>query len=152
VPIDVVLGDGRLSLAKRPNATIDWLLLDAYSSDSLPVHLMTREALHMYMGKLTPGGVLSFHISNRYLDLEPVLGNLAADAGLACLSRNDNEFSKAEKETGLKSRSHWVVMARRRSDLGLLTQDERWRPARKVYSLGVWTDDYSSVFSVFSTR
>ncbi|HEU5100772.1 MAG TPA: fused MFS/spermidine synthase, partial [Roseiflexaceae bacterium] len=85
----MVLGDARLSLASAPDGGYDLIVLDAYSSDSIPMHLITREALALYLRKLAPGGVLAFHISNLYLDLKPALGNLAADAGLASLARDD---------------------------------------------------------------
>ena len=79
---EVVLGDGRLTLSRVPDAHFGAIVLDAYSSDAIPVHLLTREALSLYLRKLAPGGVLVFHLSSRHLDLAPVLGGLAAGAGL----------------------------------------------------------------------
>ncbi|HEX2210727.1 MAG TPA: fused MFS/spermidine synthase, partial [Longimicrobium sp.] len=79
----VVLGDARLSLARDTAATYDLILLDAFSSDAIPVHLVTREALQTYLARLAPRGIIAFHISNRYLDLEPVVAALAKDRGLA---------------------------------------------------------------------
>src|SRR6185295_3898346 len=83
----VVLGDARLTLAAEPDAKFDLLFLDAYSSDAIPVHLVTREALALYLRMLAPGGVLTFHISNLHLDLEPVFAGLARDAQLVSLVR-----------------------------------------------------------------
>ena len=96
----VVLGDARLSLVKAPAGQYDLLVLDAYSSDAIPVHLITREALSLYLDKLAPDGLLAFHISNRYLNLEPVLGNLAQDAGLVALFQLDLKVSESRKDRG----------------------------------------------------
>ena len=82
---DIVLGDARLSLQDARDGTYGLIVADAFSSDAIPTHLITREALALYFRKLTETGTLAFHVSNRYLDLKPVLGNLAREAGLACL-------------------------------------------------------------------
>ena len=81
---EIVLGDARLRLREAPDRAFRLIVLDAFSSDSLPVHLLSREAIQLYRSKLSPGGVLVFNLSNRYLDLDPVIGRQAADAGLAC--------------------------------------------------------------------
>ena len=93
-----------------PDHAYDLIVLDAYSSDSIPVHLITREALALYQRKLAPGGVLAFHISNLYLDLKPALGNLSADAGLAGLWRDDLVIDAEEQASGRPVRSgrSWV--------------------------------------------
>ncbi|MCX6030329.1 MAG: fused MFS/spermidine synthase [Chloroflexi bacterium] len=147
----VILGDARLSLVKAPAGQYDLLVLDAYSSDSIPVHLITREALALYLEKLASGGLLAFHVSNRYLDLEPVLGNLAQDAGLMALFQIDREISEAEKTAG-KMPSEWVLMARRPADLGPLTGDPRWKPLPARPGSRLWTDDFSSILSVLRWR
>ena len=77
-----MLGDARLTIASAPDGAYDVLVVDAFSSDSIPMHLLTREALALYLRKLAPGGTLLFHISSRTLDLRPVIGALAADAGM----------------------------------------------------------------------
>jgi len=147
----VVLGDARLSLAREPDGRFDVLMLDAFSSDAIPVHLVTREALALYGRKLAPGGLLAFHISNLHLDLEPVFANLARDGQLVCLIRYDTVISPAERAAG-KSPSVWLVMARRPEDLAPLARDPDWQPARGNDRQAVWTDDYSSLFSVFRWR
>src|SRR5262249_45082582 len=83
--LDVVLGDARLRLREAPDHEFDLIVLDAFSSDAIPLHLLTREALHLYLDKLADHGLIAVHISNRFLDLAPVLGALARDADLACL-------------------------------------------------------------------
>ncbi len=146
--LKVVLGDARLSLGREPDAKFDVMMLDAFSSDAIPVHLITREALSLYLRKLAPGGLLAFHISNLHLDLEPVFANLARDAHLASLIRYDTVLSPEELAAG-KSPSIWLVMARNPDDLTKLAGDPRWQPARGNDRQAVWTDDYSSLFSVF---
>ncbi len=111
----VVLGDARLSLLREPEGKFDLIILDAYSSDAIPVHLVTREALALYLRKLADGGLLAFHISNQHLDLEPVFGNLARDARLIALTRDDSIVSRRELALG-KAPSLWLVMARRPED------------------------------------
>ncbi len=148
-PYEIVLGDGRLKLENVPDGEFEVLVLDAYSSDSLPVHLLTREALQLYFRKVKPRGLVVFHASNRHLTIEPVLGNLARDAGLVGLNRTDGEVSEAEAELG-KVSSQWVAMARDKSALTALLKDARWQPLKTRDDVGVWTDDYSSLLSVFN--
>ncbi len=145
--IDVVLGDARLSLVKAPNRRYDMIILDAFSSDAIPMHLVTREALKLYLTKLSDDGILAFHISSRYLNLQPILGDLARDAGLLCLGQDDTNVSPAEIENG-KFPSQWVVMARKRDDLGNLAQDERWQALPGRSEKRVWTDDFSNLLGI----
>jgi len=147
----VVLGDARLTLAAEPEAAFDLLFLDAYSSDAIPVHLVTREALALYLRKLRPGGLLAFHISNLHLDLEPVFANLARDAHLACFTRDDTVVSAELHDLG-KAPSVWLVMARRTEDVEKLASDPRWQSSRGDPRQSVWTDDYSNLLSVFRWR
>jgi hypothetical protein len=147
----IQLGDARLSLVSAPDQAYDLIVLDAYSSDSIPVHLLTREALALYVRKLAPGGVLAFHISNLYLDLKPALGNLSADAGLVGIWRDDLVLDEADRDSG-KTASQWAIMGRSIGDLGAPAHDPRWQPLRAQPEAAVWTDDYSSILSVFRWR
>ena len=142
---EVVIGDARMRLGEVPAAAYDLIILDAFSSDSIPTHLLTREALKLYLGKLRPGGVMLFHISNKYMDLEPLIGNMAQSADLICFHRHDivDTARRSQMYT-----SEYVVLARSADDLGSLTHDADWRPARRNPALPVWTDDYSNVLSV----
>lgn len=149
-PAKVILGDARQSLQGAPEANYDMILLDAFSSDAIPIHLVTREALRLYLAKLRPGGVLVFHISNRYLDLEPVLGNLAREAGLVSRARTDLKLNDEENKKK-KLPSAWVVMARQRENLGSLAQDQRWQPLPAQRET-LWTDDFSNILSVFNWK
>ncbi|HEX8551636.1 MAG TPA: fused MFS/spermidine synthase [Abditibacteriaceae bacterium] len=148
--LKVILGDARLSLKTAPQGGYDLLALDAYSSDAIPVHLMTREAMQLYLRSLAPRGVLAFHISNRHLDLEPVLGTLARDAGLVSRVCNDTKIPRTESRLG-KSGSQWMILARRAADFGPLQRDVRWTKAR-VSTSPVWTDDYSSLLPALTWR
>ena len=142
---DVVLGDARLSLADAPDAEYGIIVADAFSSDAIPVHLMTREAVDLYFDKLQSDGVLLMHISNRHLELEPVLGNVAQDAGLVCRAQYDQE----NENTPGKFVSHWVMMSREEGDLGGMANDARWSSCDTDPDSPVWTDDYSNLLSTF---
>jgi SAM-dependent methyltransferase len=147
--VKVILGDARLSIRGAPESFYDMIILDAFSSDAIPIHLVTREAIRLYLAKLKPSGILVFHTSNRYFDLNPVLGNLARDAGLISLSGSDLTQSDKDRQNQ-KLSSTWVVMARTLADLRGLAQDQRWRPLSVRPGDTLWTDDFSHIWSVFT--
>jgi hypothetical protein len=156
-----ILGDARLSLAREPDNRFDILVVDAFSSDSIPVHLITREAIDLYFRKLDSNGLLLIHISNRYVELEPVLAELSRDAQL---TGRIQEFSpvKFDPPAELKIRkaatqeylikfrypSVWVVLAANEKALGKIATDQRWRPLEPKSGVGAWTDDYSNIIKV----
>jgi hypothetical protein len=141
--LEVVLGDARLSL-RADNHAYSLIVLDAFSSDALPVHLLTREAIRLYRSRMADGGVLVFHLSNRYSDLDPLMGRQSDDAGLVCRIGYDTEVSEEERRAG-KQPSIWAVMAASEGDLRSLATDPRWRvPATRPGSRA-WTDDYSDL-------
>jgi spermidine synthase len=150
----VELGDARIRLGavrrERPGERYDLIAVDAFTSDAIPVHLLTREAVRLYLDMLTPDGLVALHISNRYLDLMPVLANLAEDAGLGGRLIEDDD---APKEDGAAS-STWVVLAPRAAALGGLARDSRWTAATLAPAsrIGVWTDDFHNVLGVFKWR
>jgi hypothetical protein len=144
--VEVVLGDARLRLRDAPDRGYQLIVLDAFSSDSLPVHLISREALSLYRAKLAPGGVLAFNLSNRYLDLDPVMSRQAKDAGLFYRVCRDLHPSDKENEAG-KQPTIWGVMATAEQDLGELATDPRWQPPASRPGSRVWTDDYSDLAS-----
>jgi len=146
--VSVELGDARLTLKNAPDHHYGILVVDAFSSDAIPLHLLTREALALYKSKLAEGGILAFNISNRYLDLKPVLGDLAHDAGLQCWSISDLDLDDAEKNQG-KAPSQWIVMAARAADLGSLARRSGWEHVGPRRNANVWRDDFSNIFSVF---
>jgi hypothetical protein len=144
--IGIELGDARLRLRDAPASGYEVIVLDAFSSDAVPVHLLSREAIRLYRTKLTDRGVLAFNLSNRYLDLEPVIGQQAADAGMACRVCYDVYPTTEEKRAG-KQGSIWGIMAGHVSDLGHLGTDPRWQAPRIRPGARVWTDDYSDLAS-----
>lgn len=146
---NIVLGDGRLSVKKAPDHFYDIFVLDAFSSDSTPTHLITKEAIKLYLDKLSSNGVLAFHISNQYLNLEPILGNLASDAGLTAYVQFDTSITPEEKNFGKKP-SKWVIMARKKEDFGKLVNDKRWKPLTYNPKFPIWSDDFSNILSIFN--
>lgn len=139
--VEVVLGDARLRLREAPAAGYDLLAVDAFSSDSIPVHLLTREAFDIYLTRLAPAGLLTFHVSNRYLDLVPQLAAQAAAAGLIWRLRDDRRTTA--QLPGVEP-SRWLVMARQEAFLGPLLFDKRWQHAEVEAALA-WTDDFNDL-------
>jgi hypothetical protein len=149
-PVRVEVGDARLSLARAPAQAFDLIVLDAFSSDAVPVHLLTREAIRLYLAKLKPHGVLAFHASSRFLRLRREFLALAEDAGLVHLRQLDMRSERASTWTGWTP-SEWVVMARDREDLGAVAADARWGRIDEPPA-HVWTDDYSNLLALFRWR
>jgi spermidine synthase/lipoprotein signal peptidase len=144
----VVLGDARLSLSREPEGRLDLLAVDAFSSDAIPIHLLTREALQVYRRALKPDGLLLLHISNRYLDLEPVLAAAAKSDGWHAAAF-DYSPERGEEERNL-SRSIWVAMTMDKDSLMTLriaSADDAhlWRPLQARPGFPGWTDDYASI-------
>ncbi len=141
--IEVVPGDARLALEHEPPREFDVLAVDAFSSDSIPVHLLTRDALAVYLRHLrAPEGVVAFHVSNRYLDLRPVMmglaGRLGLRAALVVWPGQDGSWP-----------SDWILLTRE----GRLLEDTQVKAAAVTLAVGdpglpVWTDDYSNLLRV----
>jgi hypothetical protein len=146
----IVTGDARLSLADEPDAVFDVLILDAFSSDSIPTHLMTRQALQLARAKLAPDGVILFNISNRYLKLEPVVANTARAAGLTGIT----QFFRSTGEQGKRmiTSSHWIALSNSPEKLARIAANGKWRPLEPDATTPVWTDDYSSLIGVISIK
>lgn len=147
----IVLGDARLTLGKARGTKFDILVLDAFSSDAIPIHLLTREALRGYFALLAPGGVIAMHISNQHLDLEPVVAATAAESGVTARVRRDLQIPPSDAAAG-RSLSLWVVLARAETDLGPLVEDSRWQLLRRRSDVRAWTDDFSNIIRVFDWR
>ncbi|HSO35607.1 MAG TPA: fused MFS/spermidine synthase, partial [Labilithrix sp.] len=142
---DVEVGDARLRLRQGPPALFDVLIIDAFSSDAIPVHLMTREAFAIYQRAMVPGGLLIAHISNRHMRLEPVVGALARDAGLRAITRLDGRVSEEESKA-FKSASHWVAMSTSADVLGEISvKHTGWRSLDAPLTQKVWTDDFADL-------
>ena len=137
------VGDARLLLA-REEAAFDFLALDAFTSDAIPVHLLTEEAFRTYLRVLAPEGVLAVHISNRHIDLEPVVAAIAGRMGLAARIKRYSA-SEAMTKSRASTSSHLVVLARDEATLGALDLDAGWVPLGAPDRVRVWTDDYTSI-------
>jgi hypothetical protein len=143
--IEIAVGDARLSLAAAPDGYFDFIVLDAFSGDSVPVHLLTKEAIELYLKKLSKDGHLAFHVSNRFLKLDSVVRSLADDAGLKGYIRKHDEVSDEETSRGVMG-SHWVVVARSRKALARLSEMPDWQDLDQVEkNKRTWTDDYSNI-------
>ena len=144
----VVTGDARRQLMNEPDGRFDLIALDAFSSDAIPVHLLTREAFALYARKLAPDGVLAFHLSNRYLDLPPMVARVAAanEPPFGCRVDNDSP-TDAERADG-KFPSVWAVLARDPADLGAVAADIRWQKVQPTPG-PAWRDDFSNLLAVW---
>jgi hypothetical protein len=142
---DIVLGDARLTLAEE-RERFDLIVLDAFSSDVVPVHLLTKEAFGQYLGRLKEGGAIAFHISNRYLELASVIAEVGATHGLTTIVRRD-EVSADEGRQNLYAASLVAVVARSEADIARLSARPGWRPQVANGSVRAWTDDYSNILA-----
>lgn len=138
----VILGDARLELAKSAPGSLDIIAIDAFSSDAIPLHLLTSEAFGVYLRALSPKGMLAVHISNRYIELEPVLGAIAREQGLFALMRDD----KPQDHTVMSS-SSWVLLTRDPAQLKRLAMARPDAPLTKLDPPApqAWTDDHASI-------
>jgi hypothetical protein len=143
--IRVVLGDARLSLQRDAGRSYDLIALDAFSSDAIPTHLLTREAMRIYLTRLAPHGRMAIHISNRYLDLEPVVASLAREYGLT--ARVAGGPKKPDPKL-YENTSAWVVVVRTPADLGPLDAAHGWHIPRLPRGFQPWSDDFTSLWAV----
>ncbi|MGD9688714.1 MAG: spermidine synthase [Phycisphaerales bacterium] len=149
--IRTVIGDGRVRMAEAPDGSYDLIILDAFSSDAIPYHLITREALAMYLRKLAPGGIVAVHVSNVHLDLPPVVGSGAAEAGASAIvwhyEASDEQLRQA------MSSATWVALARSEADLVALNFGPgTWEPLEPRAGVRGWTDDYSNLLGALKSK
>jgi hypothetical protein len=138
---DVVTGDARLSLASQAPQRFNVIVVDAFSGDAIPVHLLTREALALYRRHLQPDGVIVFHVSNQYIDLEPVVAAIAADAGLRAVSVH----SHGDEQNGFYY-ADWILVTANQTFLSQPEIINNAFPTPLQAGVRLWTDNYSSVF------
>jgi SAM-dependent methyltransferase len=148
--VDVVVGDGRLSLAREPDDSFDIIVLDAFSSDALPLHLLTREAMEMYLRKLRAGGVLAFHLSQTAADLTLVLANLSRDLGL--VFRTKGTGAEEQPDRVMRAGTFWGMVARQPQDIAALSEEAGWSPQTGRADLAAWSDDFTNLWSVLQLR
>jgi len=147
---EVVIGDARLTLARAPAHHYDLLVLDAFSSDVIPTHLLTLEAIRLYLGKVVEDGILLIHISNRHMDLVPVFDRLAQTLSLSAYLRDDSSVTPDERSEG-KLPSRWIVLGREKRDLTPYI-DADWEPLDGRLAGELWTDDFTNVLKILHWR
>jgi hypothetical protein len=140
--VETMLGDARLSMEREAPQSYDLLAIDAFSSDSIPVHLITREAMEVYLRHMKPGGVVAFHVTNRFLHLAPVVKRIADERGLhTALISDDAEDSDL-------ARTDWVLVTRDRAFLERQGIAKFTGTIEEIPGLRVWTDDFNNLFQI----
>jgi hypothetical protein len=152
--VTVVLGDGRRRIAEIPDGRFELIVLDAFSSDAIPVHLLTREAVALYLRKLKPGGCLAIHLTNGYMTLDPVIAAVAASLHVPAAIKRDTTRTPEQAFEG-KDLSKWAVITREEAALPVL-ESEGWVIAPAVGGPGIdeflWTDDRSNLVGLLRRR
>jgi hypothetical protein len=143
----IVVGDGRRSLGREPDDEFGLIILDAFSSDSVPVHLLTTEAFDLYFEKLVPRGLLAVHATNRYLDLGLLVGGVARDRGLVALEWIGAHDVEPAYDDGILA-ARWIVLARNEDALAILLTDPTWQPLETPEDAPVWTDRFSNLLAI----
>jgi predicted O-methyltransferase YrrM len=148
---EIAVGDGRLLLNKSSNGTYDMIFLDAFNSDSVPVHLMTREALSIYKAKIKTDGILVFHITNRFIDLKPVLASHAHHFEMAAVTRYDR-ITGSENQKDRLSSEYAVLSLKTSAVTNTLLDSYGWKSLGSGVTMSPWTDQYSNVVSLFKFK
>ncbi len=144
--VSVILGDARLSLEREASNQFNVLAVDAFSGDSIPMHLITQEAVRAFMGQVASNGILAYHVSNRFLNLPPVLAEIAAKEQLVGTVVDD----PAQKDNTLHSSSTWVLLARNADTLKGI--GDAGAPLARVAGAPLWTDDFNNLLSVIKWK
>ncbi len=139
----IELGDARLLLADRRGKSFDHLLVDAFSSDSIPTHLITVEAMEIYLRNLTAHGSVLFHISNRHMELASVVAAIAARKGMVAYTRTDKR--PLDPDNMFRYPSIAVITARSESDIAAIVQNPDWHKVTVPPDTKAWTDDHANV-------
>jgi len=140
--VKVILGDARLTLADAADGAYDILIVDAFSSDAIPTHLLTKEAMAIFAKKIVPDGLVLMHVSNKHMSLAPVVAGIAKANGLLALTSQGEEGNDDSEH---KFSSTVVAVARSEADFGALAESEEWSEEEPDPADWVWTDDYSNV-------
>jgi hypothetical protein len=143
-----VIGDARLTFAKEPDGIYDVIIVDAYSSDAIPIHLATQEAMKIYKSKLAPQGAVVMHVSNRHLELESVVVGIADANDLKSWVYNEDSGRDDEYIFA----TDVVVSAREEADVGELASSDKWTETEPTEGQRVWTDDYSNILGAVYRR
>jgi hypothetical protein len=148
--VPIVLGDARLTLAREPDQYYDLIIVDAYSSDAIPIHLATREAMAVYKSKLAPGGIVTLHVSNQYLALDEVAVGIAAANGMKTWIYDDTDDDEIDDEYVYTS--DVAISARGADDLGELAASKKWKLTKPDLAQRVWSDDYSNIIGAVARK
>ncbi|MEZ6140477.1 MAG: hypothetical protein R3B84_07895 [Zavarzinella sp.] len=150
VQLEFDMGDARLSL-ERSSQRWGMILVDAFSSDSIPPHLLTKQAVELYFNHVEENGIVGIHISNRYLNLEPVVERIATELGLKAIVMTDYHGTDENKPGYIvgKNPSTWIALTKSPLALNALQQDSRWTSLESNPNVGLWTDDYFSILKIF---
>lgn len=140
-------GDGRLGLKQANNRAFNVIIMDAFSSDAVPVHLLTKEAILLYLSKLDTKGLILLNITNRYVDLLPVLAAISGDFELNAIHCWDRQYSDQDRQRG-KTPSHWVILSKDSRPLPGLNADRCWQPMSLNSHVLPWTDNVSSLLPI----
>jgi hypothetical protein len=143
-----VIGDARLTFAREPDGVYDLIIVDAYSSDAIPIHLATQEAMKIYKDKLSPQGVVLMHVSNRHLELASVVVGIADANGMKSWVYNEDSGRDGEYIFA----TNVVVSARDEADIGTLASSDKWEETEAKPDQRVWTDDYCNVLGAVYRR
>lgn len=149
-PYSITLGDARLKIAEKDDHTFDLVIADAFSSDNIPVHLLTKDAVELYFQKIKPDGLIVFNVSNNYLDIEPVLARIADDLGVYAYASLSNGGTLEGTDISYFP-AHFVALTRNESRIKAL-EEMSWTPAVMYEHTKLWTDQYSNIVSVLGNK
>jgi hypothetical protein len=141
--VTIKLGDARLTMEETPDGSYDIIIVDAFTSDAVPVHLLTREAMAIYLKKVAPNGMVVLHISNRHLELASVAAGIAAANG--ALARINDSYDLDESDTPYRFAATVAAVVHNEADFGTLAETKEWEPRAPDPAQPVWTDDYSNI-------
>jgi len=151
-----IVGDARINLQAMPDKSYDLLVIDAYSSDAVPTHLLTVEAFRLYRSKLKDDGILALHTSNRYFDLPPVIRRICDEIGMRTMVGNDNPKNYSlrydDYDMAMLSKSQWVAATDSDSAARMLQIFWQWESLPEKTGVDLWTDDHASLFQVYKWR
>lgn len=149
-PYEIILGDARLTIADQPDGYYDYMLVDVYSSDNIPVHLITLEAIELYLQKLKPDGILAFNISNNYLDIEAVLAEAAKALDIPGYAHVS--LSQTHEATGIDYYASQAFSFARTQEYEAFLKSKGWSPARFRDGVKLWTDKFSNIVGVLGNH
>jgi len=148
VNVNVIPGDARIKIRKAESHEYGLMVIDAFSSDSIPLHLITKEAFNLYSSKLAKDGLLAINITNKYLDFTQVIANLASELGFLCIQKKDFFFNYDYIGNQGRYASHWAVMAPDSAQLHELLKDKQWKIIKPNPQAPLWTDNFSNIIGI----